>query len=471
MNNLSERDKKLLALLAVLILGYVLYTFVFNPQFNTLNDLRSQNDQLQSQLISMDSKIATLDNLKKQVQTEKQNIMPLAQRHFHDVNQEDLISLINDLNYKSGLDFKQISFEESGDLGFDFTGNQWNNLAQDPNANQPQQPPSEQTTQDAGQPAGGTSFNPSDNISLTGATVNFEGTYDELIKLFDLMKENPQNIVSNRIKLSKQESSENAIKFGKNSDDYVSGDILLHFFKIKSLDVYLPEPISIFESKIIPTTAKSSPFMSYSWINQDNPSSQVLQTPQSFANTIINSGYAPINHPSGVAVLPAAAISYKKPVELTRFDSITGFKALPSSDLVTSSISLKNAEGKNYKIVSLDNVFPKDNAQSAEVLLDMSEKGIVLSKKPDTLQLSVYQIAPTGVKMEYVFEDANKNLKRINIIDEANFSGFKEFETDLGSLAYPATLKGIAIANSTNKYPNENSILFDSLYANYTISK
>ena len=98
MNNLSERDKKLLALLAVLILGYVLYTFVFNPQFNTLNDLRSQNDQLQSQLISMDSKIATLDNLKKQVQTEKQNIMPLAQRHCHDVNQEGLISLINDLN-------------------------------------------------------------------------------------------------------------------------------------------------------------------------------------------------------------------------------------------------------------------------------------------------------------------------------------------------------------------------------------
>ena len=90
---ISSRERNLLLLLFIAVGGYLFYTFIYTPQFEKLESLKQEKQAKQDQYNQMQALINSEGNIDLEIETIKNELLPIADTYFGDINQEETIVL------------------------------------------------------------------------------------------------------------------------------------------------------------------------------------------------------------------------------------------------------------------------------------------------------------------------------------------------------------------------------------------
>lgn len=102
---LNDREKKMLAVLGVLLLGYIFYSFIYLPQTNALNEAKIAAEQKQSELASLQSE------LKQKNQWEKERL------EFTEISLPQFLGQISNLANSCQVQIKSFRPEDDSTNG------------------------------------------------------------------------------------------------------------------------------------------------------------------------------------------------------------------------------------------------------------------------------------------------------------------------------------------------------------------
>lgn len=468
MTKLSSRDKQILALLGIIILATIYYQFVYTPQSNRLSELNQQKIDYENRISDMQIKISKMAELEKNLEEEKKLISPIVEKYFSNMHQENLILLINELGRKSSLDIKNLQFSEMENFGFEVSNieSKLNSAENSETTGEGETQPQENAETP---PAEASEQNDYSNLEMTNVEVSFVGTYDELAKLLKIIDENEQNIVSNKLSIAKREDASEdqytLYREGKDSRNYIEGNLNLQFFRVKSLEEYMPKiQETMLDTNPIPKSKQISPIIEYSWAKPKEQTNVVYS--QQTTSQAIRDSYEYIKNIEDYAQTKNF-VEYKRPVEITRFDSLNGFDIYKEDGGNSITISMDGVEDINYKVIRADLEFSKDTELGKKVFIDMKEKQIKLSEKPDSMTLNIYSPKSSGYELGLVLRDSEGKQVILPFSQKISFMGWKNLELKVDSVKFPAYIDAIYFSRISDENDVNGSIYVESLHANY----
>lgn len=99
----SERDKKLLVILAAVVIGFLLYTFVMDPALNKGSELKSKADIARAELKRVNNLVDNLSSIQTEEADKKKTMLEKYNQFFYDLNQEQIMYKMDSLFQESGL--------------------------------------------------------------------------------------------------------------------------------------------------------------------------------------------------------------------------------------------------------------------------------------------------------------------------------------------------------------------------------
>ena len=537
---ITNRDKNLLLIIFLILVCALYYQFFFTPQNAKLTELKQQSEDMNTRLMNGQAKIQKIKILNKNLEDEKKKILKIAQKYLVKVKQEDIILMINEFENKSSIGIEEITFTDPEDKGIilpeekpqDGTAdaNQSANANQSADANKQQTENNAQQPADANQQAGANTTEPAkpdlSNIDLTVAKIKFKGTYTDLANLVKLVDENSKNIVSNELKITRK-TVEDQKEFlflkskGKTnlSDEYIEGDLELRFFRISSIEKYVPNPDSKLKAPLVPKSTKRTPVTDYDWaavsiITFNTSTGEVINTvtrnefgvfdyskstgsnlgsggtgssggvssgtggvvepPKSNAVVQpIQPGPAPVfSKPKNVEPqVPAKEfVTYTTPIELVRFDSLSDFFGRGENAGDSVAIGMDEISSKKYKIIKNSISFAQNSPKGNKVIFDVTNKDIKLNEKPEKIQLNIYTANPVEYEVGLVFSD-KEGKKYIPFNKKLSFTGWEKIELTPNTVLFPATLEGIYFSRANQDAPLNSEVYIDNLSAVYVQKK
>ena len=254
---LTKRDKQLLIVLLIFGIVALYYQFVYLEQSSKLKELYDEKTSKELKLIEMRGKVAKLPAIDGELEEEKKDILPLAQKYLGDVNQEDLILMINDFESKSSIKIKEVSFSEVDD--FDLVSKE-ETVKNETTTSEQTQGNTDESSQAT------TDTSDTDQEKVTNTEINFRGSYADISKFIQILDESSKSIVSNKLSIKKSEAGEGSeLAASSNPQDYVEGSLNLQFFRVYSVEKYAPTKESILVKNPVKKTNKTSPFIGYKW--------------------------------------------------------------------------------------------------------------------------------------------------------------------------------------------------------------
>ena len=537
---ITNRDKNLLLIIFLILVCALYYQFFFTPQNAKLTELKQQSEDMNTRLMNGQAKIQKIKILNKNLEDEKKKILKIAQKYLVKVKQEDIILMINEFENKSSIGIEEITFTDPEDKGIilpeekpqDGTAdaNQSGNANQSADANKQQTKNNAQQPADANQQAGANTTESAkpdlSNIDLTVAKIKFKGTYTDLANLVKLVDENSKNIVSNELKITRK-TVEDQKEFlflkskGKTnlSDEYIEGDLELRFFRISSIEKYVPNPDSKLKAPLVPKSTKRTPVTDYDWaavsiITFNTSTGEVINTvtrnefgvfdyskstgsnlgsggtgssggvssgtggvvepPKSNAVVQpIQPGPAPVfSKPKNVEPqVPAKEfVTYTTPIELVRFDSLSDFFGRGENAGDSVAIGMDEISSKKYKIIKNSISFAQNSPKGNKVIFDVTKKDIKLNEKPEKIQLNIYTANPVEYEVGLVFSD-KEGKKYIPFNKKLSFTGWEKIELTPNTVLFPATLEGIYFSRANQDAPLNSEVYIDNLSAVYVQKK
>ena len=537
---ITNRDKNLLLIIFLILVCALYYQFFFTPQNAKLTELKQQSEDMNTRLMNGQAKIQKIKILNKNLEDEKKKILKIAQKYLVKVKQEDIILMINEFENKSSIGIEEITFTDPEDKGIilpeekpqDGTAdaNQSANANQSADANKQQTKNNAQQPADANQQAGANTTEPAkpdlSNIDLTVAKIKFKGTYTDLANLVKLVDENSKNIVSNELKITRK-TVEDQKEFlflkskGKTnlSDEYIEGDLELRFFRISSIEKYVPNPDSKLKAPLVPKSTKRTPVTDYDWaavsiITFNTSTGEVINTvtrnefgvfdySKSTGNNLgsggtgssggvssgtggvveppksnavvqpIQPGPAPVfSKPKNVEPqVPAKEfVTYTTPIELVRFDSLSDFFGRGENAGDSVAIGMDEISSKKYKIIKNSISFAQNSPKGNKVIFDVTKKDIKLNEKPEKIQLNIYTANPVEYEVGLVFSD-KEGKKYIPFNKKLSFTGWEKIELTPNTVLFPATLEGIYFSRANQDAPLNSEVYIDNLSAVYVQKK
>ena len=537
---ITNRDKNLLLIIFLILVCALYYQFFFTPQNAKLTELKQQSEDMNTRLMNGQAKIQKIKILNKNLEDEKKKILKIAQKYLVKVKQEDIILMINEFENKSSIGIEEITFTDPEDKGIilpeekpqDGTAdaNQSGNANQSADANKQQTENNAQQPADANQQAGANTTESAkpdlSNIDLTVAKIKFKGTYTDLANLVKLVDENSKNIVSNELKITRK-TVEDQKEFlflkskGKTnlSDEYIEGELELRFFRISSIEKYVPNPDSKLKAPLVPKSTKRTPVTDYDWaavsiITFNTSTGEVINTvtrnefgvfdyskstgsnlgsggtgssggvssgtggvvepPKSNAVVQpIQPGPAPVfSKPKNVEPqVPAKEfVTYTTPIELVRFDSLSDFFGRGENAGDSVAIGMDEISSKKYKIIKNSISFAQNSPKGNKVIFDVTKKDIKLNEKPEKIQLNIYTANPVEYEVGLVFSD-KEGKKYIPFNKKLSFTGWEKIELTPNTVLFPATLEGIYFSRANQDAPLNSEVYIDNLSAVYVQKK
>ena len=531
---ITNRDKNLLLIIFLILVCALYYQFFFTPQNAKLTELKQQSEDMNTRLMNGQAKIQKIKILNKNLEDEKKKILKIAQKYLVKVKQEDIILMINEFENKSSIGIEEITFTDPEDKGIILLEEKPQDGTTDANqstdANKQETENNAQQPADANQQAGADTTEPAkpdlSNIDLTVAKIKFKGTYTDLANLVKLVDENSKNIVSNELKITRK-TVEDQKEFlflkskGKTnlSDEYIEGDLELRFFRISSIEKYVPNPDSKLKAPLVPKSTKRTPVTDYDWaavsiITFNTSTGEVINTvtrnefgefdyskstgsylgsggtgssggvssgtggvvepPKSNAVVQpIQPGPAPVfSKPKNVEPqVPAKEfVTYTTPIELVRFDSLSDFFGRGENAGDSVAIGMDEISSKKYKIIKNSISFAQNSPKGNKVIFDVTKKDIKLNEKPEKIQLNIYTANPVEYEVGLVFSD-KEGKKYIPFNKKLSFTGWEKIELTPNTVLFPATLEGIYFSRANQDAPLNSEVYIDNLSAVYVQKK
>lgn len=100
---INSRDKNLLVILIAIIIGFLCYTYIINPQLAITTELKMESEIVQAELQRAKTAIANLPALENEEKQLKVNLSEKYKPFFSELNQERILYRLDTLMQESGL--------------------------------------------------------------------------------------------------------------------------------------------------------------------------------------------------------------------------------------------------------------------------------------------------------------------------------------------------------------------------------
>lgn len=471
----SKKEKNLLIILLLAVIGYLFYTFVYTNQVMRLEQQKIDRDTEAMRYNQMQQTVASEGNIDLETEQIKADLLPMAREYFGAVDQEDTIMVLNDFANSSQIDVTKIAFTELVDKSLEEfnEGEMAEPAPENAEAAGEEQPDAETL----------------ENIKHMSAQVSFEGTYENLMRFLNEMGSYNKNIVSTTLNIK------------ESSNAPIEGDVLLDFYIVKEVDKYIAKSASVFEYNYMPKTAKKSPFEGYAWAYSvtDVPAAYVSSFP---ASPSFSSGFSTAwndqsddsdEDTSGFSNTPANKENYIAKADTTVSDatlpaSIIKLDAAPSifsknlyepgmtiladfeqqKDIRTFTLDDRNdmyGDLDSNAVSGLKSYRVKYSlAPDSEVYVYLDDKDIIINKRPEYIRMNVYSYQKSDDLIGIIVTDAKGMDYRIFMNKKVDWIEWKELRGYIPSeVSYPVKIKSIFVRNGAQTAAKDGQLLFDAL--------
>lgn len=270
---LSKKEKILICVLGMLIVGYGYYEFIYSKQVTKIDELANKRNEIEDKYTSAMNTIASLENRKNEQKILLTKVTDKTDSFYPLINQESIIielnSLLDDskligaLNFESietkgveSIDKKQKSIKESSIqptadkfkvLAGEKADTEKSTDSESNNLEEKQQENSDADTENNESNKSESTDNKNEvTVQQIKCDVNFKGSYKSLNSFLKSLETNPNKIVAKSVKIS------------ESTIDEVSGILELEFYAIPKVDD--KEVEKYLEWKFNNVYGKESPF-------------------------------------------------------------------------------------------------------------------------------------------------------------------------------------------------------------------
>ncbi len=117
--NISKKEKILLLVLLIVVLGFLVYKFVLVPQSNTITALKEEKLAIDEELAKVEDTIARENLINKEWETLNKDFQKLSSRYYPKPNQPDLIHILNGIIDEGKLEMPQMVFRDAEAIELD----------------------------------------------------------------------------------------------------------------------------------------------------------------------------------------------------------------------------------------------------------------------------------------------------------------------------------------------------------------
>lgn len=469
---ISKREKIIILLLVMFIMGFVYFQYVYTPMTDKIDSLNQVHTQKSQELLAKKNKIKEIEALNKKIKEQKKAIQLISASFFPTVDQEELIDLIHHIAFQSSLTIDDIIFDEvleemklpsiasikdhpDANSALNLTSHQIDTIAGS-------QADSQTETGD-GQEVEVTAPVEEDHfvtIGLLSANVNFKGTYAQFRDFLSQVDDYDKKIVIKKMNIDAS-SADAANKISLEDSQEVEGTFVLEFYMMDTsdLDEDLPDDEMIAHQDPSGQEGKDG-------MKQDTPSEP--STPKD----------DPGQSQTGENIFDLANAQRSiKQVEYPFFPLLANEERIADFSFGIENISLAKSHkeikvslnhqkdaGPNYKGGALLNYTFKERGKGF-VALNLAKRNLIFSQDIERMGMNIYVENPGRQKMSFVFQDQKGGEYVVNILPDINFTGWRKVFVDKSQFAilkYPVRLKSVLIENTQNGVSNA-SIMFGDL--------
>ncbi|MZK51674.1 pilus assembly protein PilO [Clostridium beijerinckii] len=276
---LSNKEKTMLFILGIIIIGFVYYQYVYSVQVSQIEQKIKEESELEQKYNNAINTIKVLDDKKSDVKILKAKIDNEAEPFYPTISEEHIILELNTLLDESDLDgsikFNPIvsdSVESAGkkvtdlpDSSLQAIVDKYNNkTTSDKKTTTSTDNKTNVKKSENNSSASNSKDKKRNTVQYVKFEINFQGSYDGLSKFLNAIEENKKKIVVNSVKIS------------SDTTDSIKGTINLEIYAIPKIDSDLEEYL---KWDLNNTYGKSIPFgaESGSTRNTTNDNTQTVQ--------------------------------------------------------------------------------------------------------------------------------------------------------------------------------------------------
>ncbi|OCA96739.1 pilus assembly protein PilO [Clostridium beijerinckii] len=262
---ISNKEKIMLYILGIIIIGFIYYQFVYSYQMNIIQDKMKSQNEIEQKYTEAENTIKAIESKKSDLKILKAKISDESLSFYPTISEEHIIleldTLLKDSGLNGGIKFNPVisdgvekakdkdskTLQKSSIQGI---VDQYNNVADDKKESNSKSEKSNSnnnvSSSNSNNDSSGDSKDKKKNtVQYVKFEVNFEGSYDGLSKLLNTIGKNEKKMVVNSIKID--EDTLNSVK----------GTINIEIYSIPKIDDELE---SYLDWKLNNTYGKSVPF-------------------------------------------------------------------------------------------------------------------------------------------------------------------------------------------------------------------
>ena len=262
---ISNKEKIMLYILGIIIIGFIYYQFVYSYQMNIIQDKMKKQNEIEQKYTEAENTIKAIESKKSDLKILKAKISDESLSFYPTISEEHIIleldALLKDSGLNGGIKFNPIisdgvekakdkdnkTLQKSSIQGI---VDQYNNVVDGKKENNSKSEKSNlnnnvSSSNSNNDTSGDSKDKKKNTVQYVKCEVSFEGSYDELSKMLNTIGKNEKKMVVNSIKID--EDTLNSVK----------GTINIEIYSIPKIDDELE---SYLDWKLNNTYGKTVPF-------------------------------------------------------------------------------------------------------------------------------------------------------------------------------------------------------------------
>lgn len=469
---LNKREKILIGVLALLLIGFLLYSFILKPQRAKLNELKSDRRAKLDQLSALKEEISSESKLYIELLSLEDYINNKAEGFFTKVTQEDIILLVEELSNTAKLKVPDIDFpegrveevilkdpEEAKEVDGVVEG--------DEETEKLEEPLTEEELAEL----------PKVELKVNSADLKYEGYYYSFLDFLKSISEYEKKIIVKDINVSKDE------------DGYLRGNIALDFYSIENImqdgeEVYawgpnlgyvVGDPFSQFgdyEAQKRANEDKGKSDYTQPASNGNSGSSQASDSDNRTESDFFTAIKDRIDNIGKGNKDNGSDNSSKKDDDtefIDRGKTVLDFDKKDTMFFVGNNRDIKgsleiNKKKKTQGEGSLNLKYDFVEKRKHNMANISFNNNVLIREQPETLTLSVQPIEKNDAALGVVIRDREGVDYKLELTDNLNWNGFKTLGVDLPiDINYPAIVERIYVETIDFNVKLTGDLLIDDM--------
>lgn len=459
---LNKREKLLIGILILIMVSFLLYKFVIQPQRESLETLKSDRSQKLAQLSELKEEIASESKLYIELLSLEDDINNKADHFFTKITQEDIILLIEDVTNTAKLKVPDIDFPETRVEELILPDPEGESVEIDGEAVDGEGEEAEPEPAPAGEDE---EEKPTIDLKVHSADLKYEGYYYSFLDFLTEISEYEKKIIVKDIKVTKDD------------DGYLRGNILLDFYSIENIiqdgeEIYawgpnlgyvVGDPFSQFGDYEAQQKAKESQGKSdTTTASKDDSGSDIFSSILDRIDSIgKDDSTTTTGGSSGSSSGDVETVDRGKTV--IDFDKKDGMFFVGNNKDIKGSIDInkkKKSQGDGSLNLKYD-FLEKRQHNMANISFN---NNVLIKEQPDSLTLAVNPLDKSEAAIGVIIRDREGVDYKLELSSDLNWNGFKTLGVDLPiDINYPAIIERIYVETEDFYEKLNGNLLIDDL--------